>query len=393
MRFARLVDEQSVDAAVAAAQAADAAGFTRVWLSGDPGCADPRAVAGAARMKRATLVLQLDPGADASLPKGLPIEIAVTGAAGWRDSLRAVTAGAEYSPPPPAWVVAENVGTAAEAARAGIGAALASFENPDDAAEWVDEYEAELGAASARAELGRVNAACAVFVDSGGDADQLVGVIERYREAGIDEVILRGAMDGDPETVEQVMAEFDDAEVRQLASERERRRAPNVTRLEDTIRSAQEDRAPAAGKPRRRSSGIAKRAQKYQEGAVRGMSDRQLEALVGNRLAIPLLFRSMAGRYRPAKAGDFSGAIEFKLATPHGDETWTIDCAPSGASARRGGDPEAKLHVEAKLADFLRVGVGEIAAPGAVLSGKLNIRGDFALALRMGEMFGGPPVV
>jgi putative sterol carrier protein len=37
--------------------------------------------------------------------------------------------------------------------------------------------------------------------------------------------------------------------------------------------------------------------------------------------------------------------------------------------------------------------VGEIKAPAAVMSGQLNVRGDFGLALKMGEMFGGPALV
>jgi putative sterol carrier protein len=39
------------------------------------------------------------------------------------------------------------------------------------------------------------------------------------------------------------------------------------------------------------------------------------------------------------------------------------------------------------------VGVGEISAPSAVLSGKLNVRGDFGLALKLGPMFGGPSAI
>ena len=38
-------------------------------------------------------------------------------------------------------------------------------------------------------------------------------------------------------------------------------------------------------------------------------------------------------------------------------------------------------------------GVGEIGAPAAVLSGKLNVRGDFGLALKLGPMFGGPSAI
>jgi putative sterol carrier protein len=156
-----------------------------------------------------------------------------------------------------------------------------------------------------------------------------------------------------------------------------------------------ESAATPADPPRKkkRNAKMAKRAQAFQEGAVRKMSDRQLEMVIGNRLGVRGLFNAMAGMYQPKKAGDFEGPIEFTLETRHGPEVWTIDCSPTGARARKEPSPDAKLHVEAKLADFLRVGVGEISAPSAVLSGKLNVRGDFGLALKLGPMFGGPSAI
>ncbi len=394
MKFARLVEAETVDEAAAAVRAAETAGFDRVWLIEGRG-ADPRMVVGAVNAKDLKIVLQLDPTEDTSVPPGLPVDLAVAGGSGWTDSLRALLDQAPYEPDPAAWVAARDVGTVAAAGRAGVGVAFEAFDRPEDAEEWCAEYEAELSAASARAIGATVNARLAVFVAAGEDADALVGLIERYREAGVDEAILVGESAADRDFASRVFAEFDDDEVRAAAEAKAERLAPAVEAL-----AAQSGKKPgpgaaatedAAGK--KRSKPMSKRIAAFQDKAVRRMTDRQLELLVGNRLGVRALFHAMAKMYRPSKAGDFSGPIEFTLETGHGPETWTIDCSPQGAKARRAPSPEAKLHIDAKLADFLRVGVGEITAPSAVLSGKLNVRGDFGLALKLGEMFGGPSVL
>lgn len=388
MKFARLVEEAKVDAAADALRESEAIGFDRVWLVEGSG-ADPRMVVGAVNAFGLKIVLQLDAAEDGSVPPGLPVELAVAGSAGWSDSLRALLEGAPYEPDPAGWVVAADVGTVAAAARSGVGAAFDPFERAEDAEEWTAEYEAELSAASASALGGTVNAATAVFLPAGEDADELVGLVERYREAGVDEVILHGASAGDRDFMATVIAQFDDDDVRAAADAKRERIAGAVESMAARASAPAAGEADAATTPKRKTRAMGKRIARFQTDAVKKMSDRQLERLVGNRLGVRLLFKAMAGMYRPSKAGDFAGPIEFTLETPHGPEVWTIDCSPSGAKSRRAPSPDAKLHVEAGLADFLRVGVGEIAAPSAVLSGKLNVRGDFGLALKMGEMFGG----
>jgi putative sterol carrier protein len=393
VKFSRLIEEGTVEAAIDAVQVSDGLGYSRVWLREGEGLADPRLVVAAAKVKNLTIVLQLDPGADSAIPPSLPIELAVGGGAGWADALRALLNDSPYQPDPPVWVVAADAGTVAAAGRAGVGVAIAPVDEPEDSEELVAEYEGELQSDSARALAEGVNASVAAHVSSGEDPDALVGLVERYREAGVDEVILDGPSSGDAEFVGRLLAEFDDDEVRDAASAKAARLEPAIAAA--VKRASGSDAQPAvdASKPKsRKPSKFAARAAKFQEGAVRKMSDRQIEVLVGNRLGMRGLFRAMASMYRPSKANGFEGPIEFKLATRKGSETWTINCTATGASASKNESPDAKLHVEAKLADFLRVGVGEIAAPSAVLSGKLNVRGDFGLALRMGEMFGGKPL-
>jgi putative sterol carrier protein len=393
VKFSRLIEEASVEAAIDAVQVSDGLGYSRVWLREGAGLADPRLVVAAAKVKNLSIVLQLDAGVDSAIPPSLPIELAVGGGAGWADALRALLNDSPYQPDPPVWVVAGDPGTVAAAGRAGVGVALAPLDEPEDSEELVSEYEAELSSESARALADDVHALIAAHVSVGDDPDELVGLVERYREAGVDEVIFDGPSAGDQEFVGRVLAEFDDDEVRDAATAKAERLEPAIAAATKRAGSGDAPESEVPSKPsNRKPSKIAARAAKFQEGAVRKMSDGQINLVVGNRMGMRGLFRSMASMYRPSKANGFEGPIEFKLETRRGSETWTIDCTATGATARKEASPDAKLHVEAKLADFLRVGVGEIAAPSAVLSGKLNVRGDFGLALRMGEMFGGKPL-
>lgn len=373
MLISLLVEDAAAEGAAARAERGAEAGYLRIWLTG----AEPEGA-----IDGVTFVVAVDPASDHALPE-FAREIVVSGDS-WNDSLRAVLGEGTKG-----WVRAENIGTIATAARSGVGAVLPVLDGPEAAEEFADEYVHELESPSASAIGGEVNASVAVFIDAGDDPDLLVGLIERYRQAGVDEVVLGGEKAVDAQFIGPVMVEFDDREVLKDAAEKAERLAPVIARMGGTP----PDPAPAPKRPPKKPpKEPSERSQAFQEKAVRRMSDRQLEALIGNRVGIRAFFAQLARMYQPAAAADFAGKIEFALGTPHGVETWSLDCSPNGAKANRGEAPDAKLHVEARLADFLRIGTGEISAPSAVLSGKLNVRGDFGLALRLGPMFGGKSI-
>lgn len=393
MRFARLVEAPDVESAADALRAAELSGFERVWLVEGRG-PDPRMVLGRVTPRELGVVLQLDPANAPAVPRGLPLELAVDGTDGWEDDLRGLLEAVGLEPDPPTWVLAHDAEAAAAAARAGVAAVLDNFNDPDQAVAWTDRYEAALTSDEAAA-IGRsVNAGVAVIVPSGDDPGELVGLVERYREAGVDEVVLTGPAAADPEFVHAVIAEFDDDEVRAAAAAKAARIAPALAALESPPEVASQPEGTADGAPAepRRRRPLSSRIADLQLAVVQRMSDRWLEFFVGNRLGVAVLLQVMARLYRPAKAGGFTGSIEFTLKTRRRDEVWTIDCGERGAKARHAASPAAKLRIEAGIANFLRVGVGQVPAPSAVLGGKLEVRGDFGLALRMGEMFGGSAI-
>lgn len=125
-----------------------------------------------------------------------------------------------------------------------------------------------------------------------------------------------------------------------------------------------------------------------------GRSDAELERLLRLPLGQRMLFEGMARSFRPKKAFGFVGQIQITLTFPATEAdpgVWTLDIGKSRAAARRGSVDEPAVAMRIGAADFLRLAGGR--NPGAVLlreNSELDVRGDFAVAMRMTEMFGGP---
>jgi hypothetical protein len=70
--------------------------------------------------------------------------------------------------------------------------------------------------------------------------------------------------------------------------------------------------------------------------------------------------------------------------------TWTIAVSDGHARARPGGAAEPKLTLRYQLADFMRIAAGLIDPAVPLLEDRASFEGDFALAAKLPEMFGGP---
>jgi putative sterol carrier protein len=69
---------------------------------------------------------------------------------------------------------------------------------------------------------------------------------------------------------------------------------------------------------------------------------------------------------------------------------WTVAIEPAGRARGPGRPPTPALTLKMTVADFLRMAAGDLDAGKALLTGRLDLAGDFALAQRLGEMFGQP---
>jgi hypothetical protein len=124
---------------------------------------------------------------------------------------------------------------------------------------------------------------------------------------------------------------------------------------------------------------------------VRRASDRRLERTVGSDRGLRFVFAQMARAYRPDQAAGWTGDIRYELKRADGSvRTWTVTCGADRARARPGAAPGPGLTIKLGVADFLRVAAGELNPAVALLSGRLDLEGDFAVAMRLAAMFGQP---
>jgi alkanesulfonate monooxygenase SsuD/methylene tetrahydromethanopterin reductase-like flavin-dependent oxidoreductase (luciferase family) len=133
---------------------------------------------------------------------------------------------------------------------------------------------------------------------------------------------------------------------------------------------------------------------------VRGQSDRVLEKRFGSALVQRLIFGAMARAFVPRLAFGFQGDIVYELATPatgngasagHASvNAWTLHVEKDRATARPGASPSPALRIRMSVSDFARLMAGDVPRNEPLLQGRIEVEGDFGLAARASEMFGGP---
>jgi putative sterol carrier protein len=107
-----------------------------------------------------------------------------------------------------------------------------------------------------------------------------------------------------------------------------------------------------------------------------------------------VIFGAMAQAYVPESAGGFSGELQYRLTRSDGTVVdWTVAIDGEHASVRPGPARAPALKVKAGVADFVRIAGRDLDPGKALLTGRLDLEGDLALAARLGEMFGQPSAI
>jgi hypothetical protein len=157
--------------------------------------------------------------------------------------------------------------------------------------------------------------------------------------------------------------------------------------------AAAREQTPAAGglEPGARAT-LAERLWKLGEAAfagfVRRRSDRQLERLFGSGPALRAIFKRMEQVFEPAKAGGFTGEIQYELLAADSVKKWVVRIDGGRATTRPGeaGMPVSTLRMRVPL--FVRVAAREVHPVRAFREGWLEVSGNFDVAARINVMFG-----
>lgn len=119
--------------------------------------------------------------------------------------------------------------------------------------------------------------------------------------------------------------------------------------------------------------------------------DRRLERTIGSRRGLHAVFAAMVARFDPGAAAGFTGDLRYELRGGDGGlRTWTVSCGAQRAEAVPRPRPDPAVTIKLGLADFVRLASGDLDPGRALLSGRLDLEGDFTVASRLGEMFGVP---
>ena len=101
------------------------------------------------------------------------------------------------------------------------------------------------------------------------------------------------------------------------------------------------------------------------------------------------VIEAMPSLFQPDKAGNTNATIQFDLS---GDQAgkWYLTVADGHASASEGQVEKPNLTFLADGRDVVKIFTGKMDPTAAFMSGKLKIKGDMGLAMRMQSMFRRP---
>ena len=93
--------------------------------------------------------------------------------------------------------------------------------------------------------------------------------------------------------------------------------------------------------------------------------------------------------FLPDKAGNTSASIQFDLSGANAGK-WFVKIADGAATSGEGVVENPSLTLLADSQDWVKIMTGQLDGTAAFMSGKLKIKGDMGLAIRMQSMFRRP---
>lgn len=98
------------------------------------------------------------------------------------------------------------------------------------------------------------------------------------------------------------------------------------------------------------------------------------------------LFDSLPAAFLPEQAQGVNAVIQFELTGPDGGD-WQAQVANGQLTLGPGRAANPTVTLTASAADYLAIVNGDLSAMGAFMSGKVKIKGDVGLVMKMQKMF------
>jgi putative sterol carrier protein len=121
---------------------------------------------------------------------------------------------------------------------------------------------------------------------------------------------------------------------------------------------------------------------------VNSLEDRMTDQIPAD-VTPDMVVGEMPNYFLPDKAGNTNAAIQFDLTGADAGKRF-IKIADGKASSGQGEVENPNLTLIADSADFVKIFTGGLDPTAAFMSGKLKIKGDMGLAMRMQTMFRRP---
>lgn len=87
----------------------------------------------------------------------------------------------------------------------------------------------------------------------------------------------------------------------------------------------------------------------------------------------------------PSKAKAIGALVVFHITGAQSGD-WTLDCSKEPAVLAEGGTEGAKVEVTMSEEDFVKLANGGLNPQMAFLGGKLKVKGDMGLAIKLGQI-------
>jgi putative sterol carrier protein len=121
------------------------------------------------------------------------------------------------------------------------------------------------------------------------------------------------------------------------------------------------------------------------------LGDEHLRRILRTSAGQRVLFTALAFRMRRASASGVAARLAFELTDAAAEAgAWTVALDGHGAArARPGSGRDATATLTMEVVDLGRMAAGRLNPGVAVVTGKLDMRGDLSLLLRLGSLLGG----